>query len=263
LKKSEHHIAYFASDFHLGTPNEKSSREREKKILSWLNEVQKDATHLFLVGDVFDFWFEYKHVIPKGFVRIQAKLADLVEGGIQVHLFHGNHDMWMFDYFSKELGVTIHSNEFEIELNGSKLFIAHGDGIGPGDRGYKFIKKIFRNKFCQWLFARLHPNFGVGLANHFSKSSRKKTGHLDEEFEGMEREWIFQFLKNEHSKFKADTYIFGHRHLPLFVKEEEFQYINLGEWLSKCSYAKFSEKGWELLQWKENQVLPLTSAHLL
>ncbi len=262
MNNTKQHIAYFASDFHLGAPDDRSSYDREKKILSWLDAIATDATHIFLVGDIFDFWFEYKLAIPKGFVRIQAKIAELVDNGIEVHFFHGNHDMWMFEYFTKELGVIIHPNEFEIELNSTKVFISHGDGVGPGDRGYKMIKKIFRNKLCQWLFARLHPNLGIGLARYLSQSSRKKTGHLDEEFNGMQSEWIFHYLKNKHPEFKANTYIFGHRHLPLFVKETDFQYINLGEWLHTCSYAKFSEKGWELLKWQKNQAFPLTSAHL-
>jgi UDP-2,3-diacylglucosamine hydrolase len=257
------HIAYFASDFHLGTPSELSSKEREHRILSWLDIISQDATHLFLVGDVFDFWFEYKHAIPKGFVRIQAKLAQLVEKGIEVHLFHGNHDMWMFDYFKKELGIQIHTDELLVELNGQRVYLAHGDGVGPGDLGYKLIKKIFRNKLCQWLFARLHPNFGIGLAKYFSKSSRKKTGHLDEEFRGLEHEWIFQYLKKNHKHLKAETYIFGHRHLPLHIKEPDFQYFNLGEWLHFCSYVKFSNDQWKLLQWKDTESVELSSAHHL
>jgi len=263
LEKSGNHIAYFASDFHLGAPNEDNSQERERKIVAWLNYISQDATHLYLVGDVFDFWFEYRNVIPKGFVRIQAKLAELVEKGIDVHLFHGNHDMWMFDYLEKELGIKIHADELRVKLDDESIYIAHGDGLGPGDRGYKFIKKIFRNSICQWLFARLHPNFGIGIAQYFSRSSRKKTGHLDEVYKGLEHEWIYEFIKKNNSQLKANTYILGHRHLPLHIIEEEFQYINLGEWLHSCSYAKYAQNKWELLQWCDGKATPLTSSHLL
>ncbi|MBM3456770.1 MAG: UDP-2,3-diacylglucosamine diphosphatase [Bacteroidetes bacterium] len=255
-------IAYFASDFHLGAPDESSTKEREQRVVAWLDFISKDATHLFLVGDLFDFWFEYKRVIPKGFIRIQAKIAQLVDKGIEVHLFRGNHDMWMFDYFEKELGVKIHADELEIELNQTKIRLAHGDGVGAGDRTYKIIKKIFRSKVSQWFFARIHPNFGLSLAQYFSKSSRKKTGHLDEEFKGLGFEAIYQYLKKNHPQLQADTYIFGHRHLPLQIKEENFQYINLGDWIIFNSYVKFSKNDWEFLQWKDNKPFPLTSSHI-
>ena len=255
-------IAYFASDFHLGAPDERSSKEREQRVVDWLNFISKDATHLFLVGDVFDFWFEYKRVVPKGFLRIQAKIAQLVDKGIEVHLFRGNHDMWMFDYFEKELGVKIHADELEIELNQTKIRLAHGDGVGAGDRTYKIIKKIFRSKVSQWFFARIHPNFGLSLAQYFSKSSRKKTGHLDEEFKGLQFEYIYQYLKKNHPQLQADAYIFGHRHLPLQIKEENLQYINLGDWIIFNSYVKFSRNDWELLQWKDSKPFPLTSSHI-
>ena len=261
LKKE--HIAYFASDFHLGTPDNLSSKDRENEIIEWLNFISIDATHLFLVGDIFDFWFEYKHVIPKGFVKLQAKIGELVDKGIEVHLFHGNHNMWMFDYFKTELGVKIHSNELIIELNGELIYISHGDGIGPGDRGYKFIKRIFRNKLCQWLFARVHPNFGIGLAKYFSTKSRKKTGHLDEKFDGIENEWIYQYILEQHFKINAKTYIFGHRHLHLHIKNDTFQYFNLGEWLHHNSYVRFSLDTWQLLQWKSNKASTLPSSHLI
>jgi len=150
---------YFASDFHLGVPPGSPSREREKRIIRWLDQIKSDAAELYLVGDLFDFWFEYKRAIPRGFVRVQAKIAELADSGIPVHLFTGNHDMWIFDYLPKELGVELHRDPITKEWNGKKFFIGHGDGLGPGDHGYKLIKKVFSNKLCQWAFARLHPNF--------------------------------------------------------------------------------------------------------
>lgn len=175
---------YFASDFHLGAPDYESSRKREDLIVDWLSSVEKDAAAIYLVGDIFDFWFEYKRAIPKGFVRIQGKIAQLVDKGIPVHFFTGNHDMWMFDYFEQELGVTIHREPIVIEAQGKKTLLGHGDGLGPGDRGYKLIKKVFSNKFFQWCFARLHPNFGIALANFSSRKSRAATGSDDEIFLG-------------------------------------------------------------------------------
>ncbi|NCA21853.1 MAG: UDP-2,3-diacylglucosamine diphosphatase, partial [Crocinitomicaceae bacterium] len=157
---------YFASDFHLGAPNDEKSRIREKRIVAWLNEIESSAKEIFLVGDVFDFWFEYKHAVPRGFTRLLGKISQLTDKGIPVHFFCGNHDMWMFDYFKNEIGVTIHNDEFRPTINGKKFYIAHGDGLGPGDKGYKFIKKVFRNRLCQWAFARLHPNFGIGIASY-------------------------------------------------------------------------------------------------
>lgn len=178
---------YFASDFHLGAPNPKESRTREHKVIEWLNYVQNDAQVIFLVGDIFDFWFEYKKVVPKGFVRIQAKIAELVEQGIEVYFFLGNHDMWMKNYFSEELGVKMVENELEVKINNKTFYISHGDGLGPGDYGYKFIKKIFRNRVCQVLFSLLHPSIALSLANYFSKRSRASSGIEDQSFTKRKR----------------------------------------------------------------------------
>jgi UDP-2,3-diacylglucosamine hydrolase len=247
---------YFASDFHLGSPNYLASIEREKKIVSWLSEIEKDAAAIYLVGDIFDFWFEYKHAIPKGFVRLQGKIIELTEKGIPVHFFLGNHDMWMFDYFKKELGVEIHPNEIEIEINQKLFYIAHGDGLGPGDRGYKLVKKIFRNPFFQWVFARLHPNFGIPLAKYFSKTSRNSTGDDDAHLNSLDKEWLYQFTKSAQKVKHRDFYIFGHRHLPLKFEIDNTTYFNLGEWLNFCTFGRFDGEHFELLQWKENQMKP-------
>ncbi len=163
---------YFASDFHLGAPSYASSREREDRLVRWMDTIKADAAEVFLMGDVFDFWFEYKTVVPKGYIRFLGKLAELADAGIKIYLFKGNHDMWMFDYFERELGATIITDELEIERNGKKFYLHHGDGLGPGDNMYKVLKKVFRSNFCQWLFARIHPNLGVGIANYWSSHSR-------------------------------------------------------------------------------------------
>ena len=236
---------YFASDFHLGIPSYEKSLAREKKVVKWLDEVKQDATELFLVGDVFDFWFEYKRVIPKGFVRLQGKIAEITDSGIPVHYFIGNHDMWVFNYFEQELGVIMHREPITRTINGKELFIGHGDGLGSGDNGYKFIKKVFRNPVCQWLFERLHPNFGIGLALAWSKKSRGITAEPG--FLGEEKEFLVQFCKDYLNKEHIDYFVFGHRHLPLdFELSATSRYINLGEWINHFTYGIFDGNKLEL-----------------
>lgn len=231
---------YFISDFHLGAPDQAQSLVREKRIVRWLHEVKSDASEIYLMGDIFDFWFEYKHAVPRGYVRLLGKLAELSDSGIILHYFTGNHDMWVFDYLPKEIGVKIYREPVTRTINGKKFYIGHGDGLGPGDHGYKFIKKVFANKICQWLFACLHPNFGIPLALYFSRKSRIATGTSDEKYLGEEKEWLVVYckevLKNEH----FDYLIFGHRHLPLDIKiGETSRYVNLGEWINYNTYAVF------------------------
>lgn len=242
---------YFASDFHLGAPDYDSSLAREKKIVAWLDHVSADASEIFLVGDIFDFWFEYKRAIPKGFVRLQGKIAELTDRGIPIHVFTGNHDMWIFDYLPKELGVKLYREPITREFFGKKFFIGHGDGLGPGDKGYKFLKKVFANKFCQWSFARLHPNFGIWLADKSSKTSRSHTGKSDEKYHGDDKEWLVLFCKETLEKEHYDYFVFGHRHLPI-EKEvgENSMYYNLGEWINYCTYLEVSEDQVELKTWE-------------
>ncbi|MGE0560946.1 MAG: UDP-2,3-diacylglucosamine diphosphatase [Flavobacteriales bacterium] len=231
---------YFASDFHLGAPNYEDSLKREKRIVKWLDEISTDAKEIYLVGDIFDFWFEYKHAIPKGFVRLQGKIAELTDNGTEIFVFRGNHDMWIFDYIPKELGVKMVEGNLVKTFNGKKFFIGHGDGLGPGDYGYKFIKKVFANKLCQWAFARLHPNLGMGIANYWSHKSRKVNAGYDEKFLGEENEWLAIFAKDYLKKEHIDYFIFGHRHLPFEIKlNEKSTYLNLGEWINYNSYAVF------------------------
>lgn len=231
---------YFASDFHLGVPDHNTSSEREKRVVRWLDSIEHDAAEIFLVGDIFDFWFEYKHAVPKGFVRLQGKIAALTDKGIPVHFFTGNHDMWMFGYFPKELGVTIHYAPIERSWNEKLFYIGHGDGLGPGDKSYKFIKKVFAAGWAKWLFARLHPDFGIGLANFFSRKSRAATGDTDAKFLGEQNEWLFLYSQELLKQKYYDYFIFGHRHLPLDLDlGNGSRYVNLGEWLNYNTYAVF------------------------
>jgi UDP-2,3-diacylglucosamine hydrolase len=230
---------YFASDFHLGAGSYATSREREERLVRWLDTIKADAAEVFLMGDVFDFWFEYKTVVPKGYVRFLGKLAELADRGIKLYLFKGNHDMWMFDYFERELGAVIISDELVIERNGKEFYLHHGDGLGPGDGKYKILKKIFRSKICQWLFARVHPNLGIGIANYWSRHSRI-AGLSNQHRINVEQEWLVVYCRELLKTHFYDYLIFGHRHLPLNVQlNDKSSYINLGEWVNYNSYAVF------------------------
>ncbi len=244
---------YFASDFHLGVPTREKSLEREKLIVQWLDEIRKDAAEIYLMGDMFDFWFEYKNAVPKGFTRLLGKLAEICDSGIPVYLFTGNHDMWMFDYLQDELGVIIYRKPVVKEFNGKKFFLAHGDGLGPGDNGYKFIKKVFANPLLQWMFARIHPNTGIGIANFWSGQSRGSGGIEKDKWKGDENEYLVQFVKKTLLKEHYDYFIFGHRHLPLEMKIADSVYINLGEWINYSSYAVFDGDKLELKSFKPIQ----------
>ena len=242
---------YFASDFHLGAPNKATSRLREETIVQWLEMIRQDAHCVFLVGDLFDFWFEYRHVIPKGFLRFQSKLVQLVDQGIPLVIFTGNHDLWMFDYFEKELGVPIIRNPISIRINDKHLHIGHGDGLGPGDKVYKLIKKVFTSKACQRIFSLVHPDVGIYLANLWSGKSRKKNEKEDESFRGPEYEWIYQYCREVEAQQHHDYYIFGHRHLPLDIPvAENSRYFNLGEWISQQSYGVFDDQQFQLQKFR-------------
>jgi UDP-2,3-diacylglucosamine hydrolase len=245
LKKDQK--LYFASDFHLGAPSQESSRLREKKIIRWLNAIEKDVAALFLVGDLFDFWFEYTHVVPKGYVRFLSKLADLSEKGIPIYIFHGNHDMWMFDYLQQEIGVTIFSDPITLKVNQTTMMVGHGDGLGPGDNTYKVIRKIFRNNLAQWLFHWIHPDIGYGLAIKWSSRSRLSKKHQTEEELKGDNEWLLQYSKEIEKNEHHDFYVFGHRHLPMELPvNEKSTYINLGEWINYDTFGEFNGTSFEL-----------------
>lgn len=229
---------FFASDFHLGADGATTSLEREKKIVAWLSSVQEEMEALYLVGDIFDYWFEYKTTIPKGFSRFLGKLAELRDANIPIYFFTGNHDMWMFDYFEKEFGIPVYHAPIEISLQGKDLFIGHGDGLGPNDIGYKLIKKIFSNKFCQWAYARLHPNFGIWLMKKFSHKSRDIGGD-NAVFYGKKKEMLVQYAERKLTHLNVDYFIFGHRHLPLKVRlsDNKTYYYGLGDWTYYQSYG--------------------------
>tara|TARA_B100000902_G_scaffold395420_1_gene453958 strand:- start:279 stop:1019 length:741 start_codon:yes stop_codon:yes gene_type:complete len=240
---------YFASDFHLGSPSLEASHKREKLIISWLNQIEKDAKAIYLVGDIFDFWFEYKKVIPKGFVRLLGKLASLSDNGIQIHIFPGNHDLWISKYLEKEVGIIIHNHLEIIEENGKKICISHGDGLGNGDYIYKFIRQIFNSKICQWLFSTLHPNLAFTIAHTWSKRSKRKQ---DSAFISNEKEILYNYCKKKQKTNAIDYYIFGHRHIPLEIKiDKRSKYINLGDWITHNTYAVLENGIIQLESYKE------------
>jgi UDP-2,3-diacylglucosamine hydrolase len=231
---------FFLSDIHLGIPDPETSRAREKRIVEFFDSIRKEAAVIFLVGDLFDFWYEYRKVVPKGYVRVLGKLAELTDSGIEIHFFVGNHDMWMTDYFQKELNIPVYYEPKEFEFNGKKFLIGHGDGLGPGDHGYKMLKKIFRNPFCRWVFGILPPYFGMGVANYFSRKSRLAADENEEKFVSEEKEWLFTYSKTVFQEKQYDYFIFGHRHLPLDLPLGiNSRYINLGDWLRYYTYAVF------------------------
>ncbi|HEV3413252.1 MAG TPA: UDP-2,3-diacylglucosamine diphosphatase [Puia sp.] len=232
---------YFLSDFHLGAADHAGSLARERRIVAFLERIRQDAAVIFIVGDLFDFWYEYRTVVPKGYTRILGKMAELTDSGIPLHFFTGNHDMWMSGYFEQELGIPVYHEPRTFEFNGRKFYIAHGDGLGPGDHGYKFLKKIFRNKACQWLFGIFPPAVGVGLAGWLSRRSRAVTGQVDELFLGEEKEWLIVYSKEVLQKDHFDYFIFGHRHLPIdyALGKSGSRYINLGDWIRYNTYAVF------------------------
>ncbi|GAB1405274.1 MAG: UDP-2,3-diacylglucosamine diphosphatase [Lentimicrobiaceae bacterium] len=255
---------YFASDFHLGIPDHASSLRREKLLAKWLDEIKADATEIFLMGDVFDFWFEYKTVVPRGFTRFFGKLAELTDQGIPIHLFRGNHDIWAFDYFAQEIGVEL-EREFRIrEWNGKKFFLSHGDGLGPGDHGYKLLKRVFEFKPNQWLFRWLHPDIGTRLALYFSRRSRYANEARDayaEQHSGIDltKERLFTFAqKTLEEQPDINYFIFGHRHVPADIKlNETSRFINLGDWITNFSYAVFDGNDLTMMTYRNGCAEPI------
>lgn len=240
MKLTQGKKIYFASDNHLGAPNLEESLVREKKFVSWLDTIKKDAEAVFLVGDIFDFWFEYNEVVPKGFTRTLGKLAEISDAGVPIHYFAGNHDMWLVDYFQKELNLTVHNKPKIFTVNDKKFFVGHGDGLGPGDKSFKIMKKIFKNPFFNWCFRCVHPDLGIKLGKYLSNKNRLKSSLEDLNFNGNENECLTKYckekLKNEH----YDYFIFGHRHIPLEIElRPNSTYINLGDWITHFSYAVF------------------------
>lgn len=248
---SEKGLIYFVSDVHLGATALKNNREREVLFAQWLDEISVNASELYLMGDIFDFWYEYKKVVPRGFTRILGRIANLTDRGIPVHFFAGNHDIWVSDYLTEELGVTVHHNEVVKEIGQKKFFLAHGDGLDKNDKGYIFLKKIFTNKVAQWLFSRLHPNFAFFIAHGWSADSRLSKPDYQHDFmvnqDGMYK-FAADFLKNT----SVDYFVMGHRHRMANEKmEKNARFILLGDWINSFSYGIFDGEKFELKKYKD------------
>lgn len=242
---------YFSSDNHLGAPTPEISRAREKKFVQWLDLIKADAEALFLLGDLFDFWFEYKTVVPKGFVRTLGKLAELREQGIKIYFFVGNHDLWMRDYFEDELDIPIFHNPQVFNLGKARFFIGHGDGLGPGDKGFKRMKKVFRSSFFQWMFRWVHPDIGVRIAQHLSVKNKLISGDDDHVFLGEDNEWLATYARRKLETAHYNYFIFGHRHLPMEIKVgENSTYFNLGDWINHYTYGVFDGENFELKEFE-------------
>ena len=238
---------YFASDNHLGAPNKASSFPREQKFVRWLDEIKADAVSIFLLGDLFDFWFEYKTVVLRGFTRTLGKLAELSDTGIPIYYFVGNHDLWMNGYFEEELNIPVFHKPQQYLINDSSFFIGHGDGLGPHDKGYKRMKKVFTNPVAKWFFRWLHPDLGVKVAQYFSVKNKLISGDDDAKFLGEDKEWLVQYAKRKLENQHYDHFIFGHRHLPLEIDlKENSRYTNIGDWVTYFTYAVFDGKKLEL-----------------
>ena len=241
---------YFASDNHLGAPTQEQSFPREKKFVAWLDEIKQDAKAIFLLGDMFDFWFEYKTVVPKGFTRTLGKLAEISDSGIPIYYFVGNHDLWMNGYFEEELNIPVYHKPKEFTFNNKTFLIGHGDGLGPGDKGFKRMKKVFTNPISKWFYRWLHPDLGVKLAQYFSVKNRLISGDEDVKFLGEENEWLVQYSKKKLEEKHRDFFVFGHRHLPLTIDlNEQSKYVNLGDWITYYTYGVFDGENLELKEY--------------
>ncbi len=250
ITTSKNKKVYFASDQHLGAPTQEISFPREKKFVAWLDEIKKDAEAVFLLGDLFDFWFEYKTVVPKGFVRVLGKLAEISDSGIPIYFFVGNHDLWMNNYFEKELNISVFHSPQEFVIDNKKFLIGHGDGLGPGDKGYKRMKKVFTFPLFQWMFRWFHPDLGVKLGQYMSVKNKLISGDEDAKYLGDENEWLVQYCKKKLTEKHYDFFVFGHRHLPLEITlQEDSKYINLGDWIQYFTYCEYCNESLSLLKY--------------
>ena len=244
---------YFASDQHFGAPSSEKSKFREEKFIRWLESIKNDCEELFLLGDLFDFWFEYKTVVPKGFIRVLGKLAELKDSGIKIHFFVGNHDLWMNDYFETELNIPVYHSTKEFTFNNKTFLIGHGDGLGPGDKSYKRMKKVFKHPLSKWIFRWIHPDIGVRLAQYLSVKNKLISGDEDVKFLGAKNEWLVQYAKKKLETKNYDYFIFGHRHLPMIITvNKTAKYINLGDWIGYFTYGVFDGSSFELKEFENN-----------
>lgn len=232
---------FFASDFHLGIDAAISTRDRELIIVSWLSEIEDEASGIYLLGDIFDHWFDYKEVVPKGFTLLLGKLKYLRLKGIPVYFFTGNHDMWVFDYFEKELDIPTYRSAVIREISGKCFYLAHGFGLNNAGISERLMKKMFSSPFFQWLYARIHPNTGIAIMKYFSRLSRNSHSVHEQDF-NPETDKMLAFAEDVIKKNnKIDYFVFGHRHVPIKMKMSNAgtEFINIGDWLTHFTYGVF------------------------
>ena len=239
-------MIYFVSDAHLGSLLVADKRAHEKKLVDWLEKVSVDATAIYLMGDIFDFWFEYKTVVPKGYVRFLGKLAELTDAGIEIHFFIGNHDIWTFGYLEKEVGLIVHKEPLVTQLGSKSFFLAHGDGLYAVDKGFKFIRKIFHSHTAQKLFRYLPAQLGQDFGYNWSKNNRLKHLPKENKFEGEDKEYLIIYAKKYVENHDVDFLVFGHRHIALDLQlKDQKRVVILGDFVGIFSYGVFDgEKFW-------------------
>ena len=237
---------YFCSDNHLGSPNRNLSLEREKIFITWLDQIKTDAQAIFFLGDLFDFWFEYKKVVPKGFTRLFGKLAELSDSGIDLFFFVGNHDCWTGNYFEDELGINVFHKKVDLNIDNYNILIGHGDGLGPGDNKYKFLKLLFRNPILKKLFSFIHPDIGISLGSFLSQKNKILSGS-EKVFESEDKEMLFSYCKDVLKTKYYHFFIFGHRHIPLELDlGNNSKYFNTGDWITHFSYLVYDGNSFNL-----------------
>ena len=237
---------YFCSDNHLGSPNRNLSLEREKIFITWLDQIKADAQAIFFLGDLFDFWFEYKKVVPKGFTRLFGKLAELSDSGIDLFFFVGNHDCWIGNYFEDELGINVFHKKVDLNIDNYNILIGHGDGLGPGDNKYKFLKLLFRNHILKKLFSFIHPDIGISLGSFLSQKNKILSGN-EKVFESEDKEMLFSYCKDVLKTKYYHFFIFGHRHIPLELDlGNNSKYFNTGDWITHFSYLVYDGNSFNL-----------------
>ncbi|MGD9487442.1 MAG: UDP-2,3-diacylglucosamine diphosphatase [Calditrichaceae bacterium] len=233
--------AYFISDLHIGANETEEEHQKQTHVLRFLDEIEKDATHLYIVGDLFDFWFEYKYVIPKKYFDFLYRFKRLTDRGVEINYLAGNHDFFLGRFFDEMIGMKTWLDDYEFELGGKNFYLFHGDGVAKKDTGYRFLKRVFRNKFNQKIFRWLHPDFGFRFARFISGSSRVYTNRLVlKDVEDYKEYAEKQFDRG------FDYVLMGHKHNPLVYEKNDHKYLNLGDWLVNFSYAEFDGNNLEL-----------------
>lgn len=234
---------YFISDLHLGAPYFPDSREAECRVVKFLNSIKRDADEIFLLGDILDYWYEYKYVVPKGFVRFFGKLAELADIGVKITWLIGNHDIWLFDYLPSEIGITVVDGPIVTNIKGHRFLLSHGDGLGKTPVKFKFLRTLFRNKFCQWLYAGIHPRWTIPFAQGWSRHSRSEGMKKPQEADGEMVENLKRYAQGvADANPRIEYFVFGHLHIPVDdTLEGGARFMVLGDWISHFTFATFDK----------------------